>query len=155
MDLLLFQELSHNPRTMGWSIIVLIAKFVLEVLSSEWNQILIQNVSVQHPSYIPAEDDQVRSTTMMKYTPNPDRAFSTCLIEHYTIILQCFSKQPPHPNTAIDTMEQETGLVDKHNMALVMDNEITLLSGKTQTKSFVASSQLMFLDGSCGSITPL
>ena len=38
---------------MGRSIIVLIAEIVLEVLSSEWNQILIQNVSTQHPSYIP------------------------------------------------------------------------------------------------------
>ena len=59
----------------------------------------------------------------------------------YTIIAQCFSTQPHHPNPAIDAMEQERRLA-KHSMTPVMGSEITVLPGKTQTKSFVASSQL-------------
>ena len=115
---------------MGRNVIVLIAEIVLEVLFSEWNQILIQNVSVQHPSYILVKGDQVRSTTMMKCSPNMDGASSTCLIEHYIIIGQCFFTQPPHPNSAIDAIEQETRLIAKHNMTPVMDSEATVLSGK-------------------------
>ena len=59
-----------------------------------------------------------------------DGASSTCLIEHYTIIGQCFFTQPPHPNSAIDAIEQETRLIAKHNMTPVMDSEATVLPGK-------------------------
>ena len=63
--------------------------------------------------------------------------------------------QMPHPNSAIDAMELETRLVAKHNITPVVDSEIAVLPGKTQTKPFVASSQLRFLDGSSRSLTPL
>ena len=72
-DVILLQIISHYPRMMRRSIVILVAKIISKVLPSKWNQGVPQDVSMHHAINVPIQEHKGWFCTPVECAPDMDR----------------------------------------------------------------------------------
>jgi hypothetical protein len=115
--LLLLEKVLHYTRTMWRSVIVLKQNISSEALSSIWDKLGLQQLSISVAVDRILYRNQVSFSAMMNSHPNMNRT-STCHDStNNTVLSEPFTLLSPHTDSSVRAMKQKPGLIGVDYMA--------------------------------------